>query len=902
MSKKFLTRQDENIEEYGVQITSETPSPSIQNQAYIEVPDSQIKLSTSTNNFVLSERSRTKELLLTSNNILIKDAEIFVADINTLVPIDRYSISTVFNDGLSQEFLYTKDTNSISVSLWVKIDQVFTDSSERIIFAYPKEDIDNSFKLYIKENKLFLQKNNNISYTFTQNQWLHIVAVFNDNSGLTLYVNGEEIGSTSDLTVLPNSGTFFITSKAKESKLSGGGSNSFGQLGDGDDSYLDILINQSDSVAISAGSNYSLTLKADGRVFAWGRNNLGQLGDGTTVNKSSPVPVVSESDFVAISAGGDHSLALKADGRVYAWGSSSFGQLGNGPLRSSQVTAVQVSEQSDFVAISAGGFHSLALKADGRVYAWGDNSYGQLGNGTLTTQSIPVIVSGQSDFVAISAGVFHSLALKADGRVFAWGYNFYGQLGDGTTLNKFFPVPVVSESNFVAISAGGDHSLALKADGTLFAWGYVDHAVSGGALSISLIPDQKILYYISNFYKISAGENHSLYLEAPTNWSGKISNTEIWNKNLSIDSLILYKAGYQQSTSFITYPTGLRHQYLMGDGYRYNLNFNSSNLENKNIKMILNNSDFNPVVVNFFVDNLTEKVSNVISTDNILTDYIKNNSKRIVDISSTNEIISTNYKDTNLNDPHTNKDEVGSINAVLNKKPVYSNDIPGIPVLQLSAVFDNINYYTVQTSSIPVTGNSVSVSCWVKLNPSDTTQQIFKYGDFEFYLNGTTLTLKKGTLITGTATFDLSNPANQGWNHFVATWSFAGPGTGDLFAYRNGIQVIGQTGQNDDGGFGIAPSGILYIGANPDDPSYRLIGKMSNFEFWHAKLTQSDAALLYSNGYYINPGTIVAKNLVLHYLMGDYFLDNYLKLKSLTSNNIDALATDSILFDKNDTP
>jgi alpha-tubulin suppressor-like RCC1 family protein len=175
-------------------------------------------------------------------------------------------------------------------------------------------------------------------------------------------------------------------------------------------------------------------------------------------------------NFVAVSAGETHSLALKADGRVYAWGFNLRGQLGNNTV-ADRLSPTQVVNESDFVAVAAGGSHSLALKADGRVFAWGDNTFGQLGDNSIASKAFPAIVVGQSDFVAIAAGADYSLALKADGRVYAWGRNVDGQLGDNTVTSKSSPVLVVGQSDFVTIAAGGSHSLALKADGRVYAWG-----------------------------------------------------------------------------------------------------------------------------------------------------------------------------------------------------------------------------------------------------------------------------------------------------------------------------------------------------------------------------------------------------------------------------------------------
>ncbi|HEX5752852.1 MAG TPA: RCC1 repeat-containing protein [Archangium sp.] len=223
------------------------------------------------------------------------------------------------------------------------------------------------------------------------------------------------------------------------------GYNAEGELGDGTATHRSTpmpVSDVSDAVMASAGDQHALAMSSDGTVWAWGHNTSGQVGDGTLTHRTTPSKVSGLSGVVAVSAGGQHSLALRGDGTVWAWGYNESGALGDGSTLQ-RSTPVQVSGLSGVVAISAGYLHSLALRHDGTVWAWGSNTLNQLGDGTAEPQrSTPVRVSGLSDVVAISAGRNHSLAMHADGTLWAWGRNATGQLGDGTTTQRATPVPV----------------------------------------------------------------------------------------------------------------------------------------------------------------------------------------------------------------------------------------------------------------------------------------------------------------------------------------------------------------------------------------------------------------------------------------------------------------------------
>ena len=195
--------------------------------------------------------------------------------------------------------------------------------------------------------------------------------------------------------------------------------------------------------SVACGWSYAVAIKTDGTLWAWGENNYGQLGDGTVITKTNPTRIGTDTDWSAIAVGSEHSIALKTDGSLWAWGENYHGQLGNG--KSGEWTGItiptRIGADTNWDKISAGGFHTIVLKTDGTLWAWGSNGWGELGNGKTTSQSIPTRIGADTNWAKISAGG-HTLALKTDGTLWAWGMNNYGQLGDGTMINRYSPTQV----------------------------------------------------------------------------------------------------------------------------------------------------------------------------------------------------------------------------------------------------------------------------------------------------------------------------------------------------------------------------------------------------------------------------------------------------------------------------
>jgi alpha-tubulin suppressor-like RCC1 family protein len=263
------------------------------------------------------------------------------------------------------------------------------------------------------------------------------------------------------------------------------GRNDHGQAGDGgnENRSTPAKVEGLDGiVALAGGGGHSLAMDADGVVWAWGHNGRGDLGDGTTDSRNRPVKIKGLTDVAALSWGGGHGVALRRDGSVWSWGHNLFGGLGDGTTET-RLEPVRV-DLADVVEVAGGGGHTLARTGDGKVWAWGRNDRGQVGDGTNETRLAPVPVLGLDDvrIDTVVGGYFHSLALAADGTVWAWGNNDSGQLGDGTYDNRTLPAPIEGLTGVAAIAGGGGrnefgpggHTVALMADGTLRAWGLND--------------------------------------------------------------------------------------------------------------------------------------------------------------------------------------------------------------------------------------------------------------------------------------------------------------------------------------------------------------------------------------------------------------------------------------------
>lgn len=273
-----------------------------------------------------------------------------------------------------------------------------------------------------------------------------------------------------------------------DGKLYAWGYNQDGQLGNGQDATNTIgspnqltvtLINgDTDWLYISAGSRHSAAIKSDGganNLYTWGNNLFGQLGNGTVntlVSPGIPTPTLVGAGFSKVACGGNHTLSIDTSGKLYAWGNNSNGQLGDASTVNANTP--QLISAGPFTYIAAGNNFSAAIDIRSRLFTWGENNSGQLGNRTTSNAAIPTITAfGSLGIMQIACGHQHAVAIDSTGRIYTWGYNQEGEIGTGITgvLSNPNPQDVSTGKIFKYCAAGINCTYGIDVDGNVWSWG-----------------------------------------------------------------------------------------------------------------------------------------------------------------------------------------------------------------------------------------------------------------------------------------------------------------------------------------------------------------------------------------------------------------------------------------------
>jgi len=312
---------------------------------------------------------------------------------------------------------------------------------------------------------------------------------------------------------------------------------------------------------------------------------------------SFTTPGSATSCWQTVSAGYTHSVGIKTDGTLWAWGDNGYGQLGDGTTTSKNAPT-QIGSANNWESISASGGFTVAIKADGTLWAWGNNSFGQLGDGTTTNRTTPTQIGTATNWNSVTTGEGFALAVKDNGTLWSWGYNDLGQLGDGSTTNKVVPTQVGTATNWQSTAAGSGFSLAIKTNGTLWAWGSNLYGQLGNGTTTNLsVPTQ--IGTENDWANVAAGYYHSvgrksngILMTWGNNVYGQLGDGTYINRSTPVgvyDQVLSIDAGWNYTVATSTFGnmliTGQNVYGQLGDGTIENRNWVSATNSNDHLQI-----------------------------------------------------------------------------------------------------------------------------------------------------------------------------------------------------------------------------------------------------------------------------------------------------------------------------
>jgi alpha-tubulin suppressor-like RCC1 family protein len=295
------------------------------------------------------------------------------------------------------------------------------------------------------------------------------------------------------------------------------GNNSEGELGDGEAvggpstarPTPQLVLGGLQFRQVSAGSFATCGVSTDFRAYCWGTNGRGELGDGTLTSRATPVPVVGGLHFRQIETNFQHTCGVSyPENRAYCWGDNSDGQLGDG-TRVNRLAPVAVARALPFRQVSAGYYHTCGVTTDNRAFCWGLNQYGQVGDSSSVFRRLqPSRVARTRQFLQIDAGTYHTCAVTTDDRAFCWGNGRAGQVGNGKAYLSFWPKAVAGGLSIARVSAGYDHSCGETTSNRLYCWGANYNGQLGDGTTVQRLTPVAVAGGLA-FSQASAGVAHT---------------------------------------------------------------------------------------------------------------------------------------------------------------------------------------------------------------------------------------------------------------------------------------------------------------------------------------------------------------------------------------------------------
>lgn len=278
-------------------------------------------------------------------------------------------------------------------------------------------------------------------------------------------------------------------------------------------------------------------LTQEGYLVGWGRNPNYQVGNNSTTGDISGPIIIDTNVWSSVSDGSSTSMGIKSNGTLWGWGTESYGELGDGIVNSVYSSPVQIGTLTNWSKVSTAAGTNYFINTTGAIYAAGRNQSGQLGDGTTVDKSSPVQIGTLTTWSKVSGGTYFAASIKTDGTLWMWGVNTYGQLGDGTTIDKSSPIQVGTLSNWSSVSCAGSNAVAIKTDGTLWAWGFNSDGQLGDGTTVTKSSPIQI-GTLTTWTKVGSAGDHSVALRSNgtiwswgANGSGQLGLGDITNRS-----------------------------------------------------------------------------------------------------------------------------------------------------------------------------------------------------------------------------------------------------------------------------------------------------------------------------------------------------------------------------------